>query len=235
MQRAPTISPASRTTYWRQPRRSISRWEPGTGVQPVDALQERGPLVRSPGLDELGSEVAVGRRAQGRLERRVAANESVVSVEGLEPALHQPALVLRRPAGRQRLQEEHRDAGAGVAVENAVERGGCRRSHDTESDHAAEVAAAGRSPGEDGRSRDFPRPEAHAGGPFGRCCRVEIDPGARFGRLHGRRRRGVHRDVDAGSCSDRRGGFLRRARHGAPFRPARLAGQTPCPFTERGA
>src|SRR5206468_1190116 len=75
-------------------------------------------------------------------ERAAVAGNAVLRVERLEPELAQPALIFRRSAVRQRLEQEHRDPGPVIAVEDLFDRRTVCRLEDAEADRAAEVTTA---------------------------------------------------------------------------------------------
>jgi hypothetical protein len=175
--RAATISPASRTTYWCQPGR------PGTGVEAVDALEERDPLGSGRGRDGLHRQIAVSVGNSRDRERAVVADDSILGVERLEPELAQPVLVVGGLAVRQGLEQEAGDPGPLVAVEDLLEHGAARRLDDAETDRAAEIATPGRSPAKHERPADFARCDPCVGRPTGGGGRVGVSPGTRLGCL----------------------------------------------------
>src|SRR5438132_7316275 len=106
MPRAATISPSSRATYSCH-RAADQALEPDAGVEPVDPLQELGPLVGGLGAYPFHGEPTLGRRSDAG--RVAVAEDPVLSVEGLETPLAEQILVALRPAVRLRGNQEHRD------------------------------------------------------------------------------------------------------------------------------
>src|SRR5205085_9245044 len=133
--------------------------QPGAGLEAVDALDELDPLARAGVRNPFHRQLAIpGERGRDR-ERAAVADNSVLRVERLEPELAQPALIFRRSAVRQRLEQEHRDPGPVEAVEDLFDRRTACRLEDAEANAAAEVTTTCRRPTYHKRTADFLRPE----------------------------------------------------------------------------
>src|SRR5205085_231755 len=80
--------------------------EPGAGVESIDALDELDPLAGAGVRNPFDGQLAIpGSHGRDR-ERAAAADDSILSVERLEPELAKPVLILAGSAVGQRLKQE---------------------------------------------------------------------------------------------------------------------------------
>src|SRR5437764_15092422 len=104
-------------------------------------------------------------------ERAVVPDDSILSIERLEPCVAEPAVVVHGPAVRQGLEQERRDPRSLVTGEDFPDRCTDCRFEDAEPDRAAEVASACRSPAKHKRTVDFFRLEPRVSSPVCRTGR----------------------------------------------------------------
>jgi len=152
--------------------------QPRPGLEPVDALQEPGPLVGGPRLDAFDLV-----RLRDVERAACVPDDPVLPVERLEPARAQQLVVALGQALRHRLDEEHVDPGPLPDAEDLVEPLRLRRLEHAEPDRTAEVPAARRRPADDQRLADADRPDPGLLGPFPWGRGVQVLPRARLGRL----------------------------------------------------
>jgi AcrR family transcriptional regulator len=94
--------------------------QPAAGTQTRRALEEPGPLVRRLRAHALDGELAYPRQSEP-VERLRSSDDSILRIERLQPAFSEPLLVLGGEAVGQRLEQEHRDPGLAVALEDLVD------------------------------------------------------------------------------------------------------------------